>query len=690
MSPRGRGKGRNGGGGSRLRPDAVPLSSLLYEERPLLRPVVFVRSVMTSTLFQEEDEIFKPVTEEVGEECCFIFPSSCLRRPAGEGDETHVPTAERVFRVFSGNVPRVPTPRLEEDSDLEEVDFNDLGKLLDVPDYEGTTDIDVVEERFTGFYIDATTSSQGASPSSYHGALISDDPTPAAAMLSLWDGETDDANLTSERLDSQVTTVPAPGVDPGQHYSPNVQPTLSSNGNNPVAAALPDHGHLSPPSPSPPTHRSEVDGKDLGPSSSFYIDIEPSPVPFDVVAPSTPSHTTTTITSGRSSAEEEVIVYVAPHPRSQMEPGRGIPGSGSVPGTFQTDHGALTTTALSMTSVLTGVASTRPSVLPSPPPFSSVSFTTLRTGTPSPGKPRQVNHPLVDVVLGNVNSKVRVRKRVHEARTKKKRRERVEKMEGLFGGGGAFGASALQVAEARLRGDEVVGFGGNDDPRWEERRRGDSDVDWGSDAEGDEEKEGEGVAEGMEVGPELVDEINGDAMRQFVEGMCGRDAGKWESMGDLEDKERMRVEDGDNEGEQRGSSGEDTEGDDDNEDDDDEDDEEIERVIDREEKVLIAEGVESDRLGEDDKGEDEDDSDDPEHSPGTSFKARLAKLRAKTTRFQEKEREATLTDDEDDVFMENQAWTKHDKDEAYIAHIQVSFRPVHVPDFPFTFYLGYT
>ena len=72
-SPRGRGKGRHGGGGSRLLSDAAPLSSLLYQERPLLRPVVFVRSVLSSTLFQEEDEIFKPVTEEVGEEFSFFL-----------------------------------------------------------------------------------------------------------------------------------------------------------------------------------------------------------------------------------------------------------------------------------------------------------------------------------------------------------------------------------------------------------------------------------------------------------------------------------------------------------------------------------------------------------------------------------------------------------------------------------------
>ena len=44
----------------------APLSSLLYEERPLLRPIVFVRSTLTATLFQEEEEIFEPGVEEIG------------------------------------------------------------------------------------------------------------------------------------------------------------------------------------------------------------------------------------------------------------------------------------------------------------------------------------------------------------------------------------------------------------------------------------------------------------------------------------------------------------------------------------------------------------------------------------------------------------------------------------------------
>lgn len=43
-----------------------PLSAKFYEERPFLRPVIFVASTATPFLFQEEEEIFQPVVEEVG------------------------------------------------------------------------------------------------------------------------------------------------------------------------------------------------------------------------------------------------------------------------------------------------------------------------------------------------------------------------------------------------------------------------------------------------------------------------------------------------------------------------------------------------------------------------------------------------------------------------------------------------
>lgn len=47
------------------------MSKLLDLDRPYLRPIVFVRSVHSATLFQnqDEDEILQPIVEDVGE-CC--------------------------------------------------------------------------------------------------------------------------------------------------------------------------------------------------------------------------------------------------------------------------------------------------------------------------------------------------------------------------------------------------------------------------------------------------------------------------------------------------------------------------------------------------------------------------------------------------------------------------------------------
>ena len=74
-TPRGRGRGRGDGGydppgyqgrahhRQKMRLTNAPLSHLLYEDRPLLKPIIFVRSQATPTLFMEEEEIFEPVME---------------------------------------------------------------------------------------------------------------------------------------------------------------------------------------------------------------------------------------------------------------------------------------------------------------------------------------------------------------------------------------------------------------------------------------------------------------------------------------------------------------------------------------------------------------------------------------------------------------------------------------------------
>ena len=61
-SPRDRGRG---GRTHKLRPDAT-LTGLLYEARPLLRPIVFVPSTLNPILFNQDEDLLKPGMEEVG------------------------------------------------------------------------------------------------------------------------------------------------------------------------------------------------------------------------------------------------------------------------------------------------------------------------------------------------------------------------------------------------------------------------------------------------------------------------------------------------------------------------------------------------------------------------------------------------------------------------------------------------
>ncbi len=49
-----------------------PLAKVLYEDRPLLKPIVFVRSTLTATLFKEEEEILQPLAEEVGKPISYL------------------------------------------------------------------------------------------------------------------------------------------------------------------------------------------------------------------------------------------------------------------------------------------------------------------------------------------------------------------------------------------------------------------------------------------------------------------------------------------------------------------------------------------------------------------------------------------------------------------------------------------
>jgi hypothetical protein len=55
--------------------EKTSLSQQLFESRPLLKPIKFVRSELAPTLFLDEEEILKPAAEEAG--LCIVLTHGC-------------------------------------------------------------------------------------------------------------------------------------------------------------------------------------------------------------------------------------------------------------------------------------------------------------------------------------------------------------------------------------------------------------------------------------------------------------------------------------------------------------------------------------------------------------------------------------------------------------------------------------
>ncbi|KAL1945851.1 hypothetical protein VTO73DRAFT_1853 [Trametes versicolor] len=123
----------------------APLSKQLYQSNILLKPIKFVRSVHTATLFTQTEEIFQPVVEA-----------------AVDGDEkSHVPTADSVSRIFKA-VPENVAHSSGGEEELEEFDFADIGKIQAAVDagraagasVKASQTVSVKQE--TAFFVDTT------------------------------------------------------------------------------------------------------------------------------------------------------------------------------------------------------------------------------------------------------------------------------------------------------------------------------------------------------------------------------------------------------------------------------------------------------------------------------------------------------------------------------------------------------
>lgn len=207
------------------------------------------------------------------------------------------------------------------------------------------------------------------------------------------------------------------------------------------------------------------------------------------------------------------------------------------------------------------------------------------------------------------------------------------------------------------------------DVRWESRRQDDSDVNWGDDD--DDVPENDGVDEvsnglgGMDLDPDLEPDL--EAMKGFVKSMSA-EGSRHVTMDDIEDQERMRLEDEEEEEDYDSNDSHD------GSDSSDEEDEEEKAVFEAEEEILVAEsqGERPRGLSPSESSDEEEDSSDDELSPRGNFKARLRRAREKSRTT----RPATeAPEDEDSSDAPFPPWNRANSDDDYIAHIEVCYFP---------------
>lgn len=608
-SPRGRGIGRGdeidprsatSGRGrdltSRLHA-GVPLSKLLYEDRPFLKPIKFVRSVYTATLFQKEDDIFQPVVESAGTSFATLFHDRSSQPLTVEGDEkSHVPTADAVLRVFNTDK---QTNVLDGEEELEEVDFTDIGRVQAEVDAAASQppvlspEAPATEEMPASFFVDTTPST------------VIHTTNSKTIQVDRLNGALGDATTNNED-DDEVIVYVAP------HPRITNKPTTS-----PVTTV---------PMIKPLQTTSILTGVTIG---SSVVEADSPPPLADVSAASKRMDATTPLPN-------------AAQPALTIELGTLYPE----------------TTVTSHQSAPEALS------LPPPPSFDDVSFSFTKstaTGSATRSQKRRL-HP-----VGTPRSLI-----------KRKPRRR------SLGGFGAFGA---MHEEALLH---------EEDPRRAEQRRGDSDINWGT---SDEDDDVDALSADM-GGMEIDGEIDLQAMKRFVHSLSA-EGSKHVTMDDIADTERMRKEDEDTDvrgpesdedgttdienplpgyGAKEKRSEDNVDSDEDDEGDEDEDDgdgnEEVEKAVRAEEEFLIGEDRAdlldhpSDSSDNDEDGE-EDDSEDDGDTPRRSFQAKLERLREGTSSKGKGKGRAT-GDSSDEAMSVQMTWA--DDDEEYLAQIQVRGR----------------
>ena len=616
---RGSGRGPSRGLGARYNPN-LPLSKLLALDRPYLRPVNFVRAQLTPVLFERQEELIEVHEFKGAQSTLLIFPNhhGAHRHCQFSEPEDHIPTAEQVYRVFGHHEAappqdsffQDPAAYLFEDADSEAVvtvDFGSLDKLLD-----GTPD---------------------SQPEPVPQAVVSSQQTTIDATVetkedkSVFDAIMKALSVnTSEPNDPSSSAV---GVAPVREQETEMNP-----GNEEPAA----------------THRAvEVECRNEA-RPLFVLD----------AAPTFPSEPREEIvyTSGTKGSrplgsqlpgDDEVIVYVAPHPR----PGRAIPNILSKMDAPQAEGGPAVTleppaseAGTSRTASTSGYATalTRTPVSEPVEQFSGILSSSITVSQTPELDRQQMASPRA----------CRLTKRSPQSR----RRRRKERRRSSFG---TFGA---MLEERHLHEDEMVSYD-------KQGRREGSDIDWG-DGNSDQASSGFG---GMDVDGDL----DLKAMESFAKSMSNKGQ-EHTTFDDIRDAEKLELEDGEDES-PSGSEDSDSEA----------------RAVLKAEEEQFADEAGSTPTTDSEEGASSGDDKDPMEefqnrlakvrldarakgkmketafsagraSPGSLFAARSSKL---LERGKKREEDSEQGEDEDsDDFNENFTWAEQDDD--YIADIQVS------------------
>lgn len=596
-----------------------------------MKPVIFVRSVHTATLFAdgEEDELLKPGVEDVGAYTAPLYglhdSLNTLMHLVADNEDSHIPTANRVARIFSGgDAPEAAYSSNEEE--LEEIDFNDMSRLKDeveaiasqVHATSNTTEIATmkVEHTFTRFYTDTAPAILPAH-SQYRG------PPPTVPETMLRDVDDDEEIIVydapmpkvaeqtsaSAKVASDVRIVVADETG-------TARPDLPERPSEAILPVFDDSNARAEEALKPPVTNQQV--------PPLPIHANTIPVQTNIFAPESievsKTPLATSVHTAKTGASTTTDLQVS------MEIGMFSPQQADILPLLAAESSALGESV--------PATSTPPEILEELAPLSNdpASESTLPFSLPPvPTPSKQPRRPIV------ITAGFRAKAKVQANRARRKTAQRRA----------AFGSFGALAAEAALHDEE------RDDPRREERRRGDSDIDWG-DSEGENPVPTSSKAKGKKKATDDIDElssglgemdldpdlaIDGEAMVRFAKGV----GAGWMTMDDVADEALLRREDA--EQEDRGSSG--------NEDVD----EEIEMVVEMKEREFAGES-------------DEDDSDeDDEATPRSGFKARLERLR-ENARGKKPLSAFKVADMEDDSDS-GDGLTRADQDADFFAELQV-------------------